>query len=612
MAEPDLNDTDFLKKVELLQMQRDFYKSLLDTLPFTVFAKNKKGEYVYANKYCNEINGFKNDELIGKTDADILGESNLADDFLESDRIVLDEKKGFERLMPLYIGGEFRYEYMMKEPLVDRNGTLAGVTGAVIPKTLNMPFSMLNTREGILLDYIIESGKIIVLRDHSDFPLFSTPNLTLQQILDSDCLFEDSGRILDEAFSHSVVEDVPIHLIIKMFDKNKRLRFCSLTFSCFFDKNRKPFRISAIIVPIEEDKIKEEQFKIEMENARRQFAILGKAQYDLSIYINIESNFYCVLHSTNDYSKIKVQGQWTSLLKELMMRFCAKDSGVLREIIQGIKSQRDYQTEYRKREFRMKDDRNRLRWKIYKIDRARKDFCDGVILSVNDIHDWVLDREVNTASPDYRELIDVLSTVIEFRGLESDEHITRVRQFTRILLSQVSRSYVGVSFTPQDIDLISLAASIHDIGKIAIPDSILLKPGKLTTEEFEIMKTHTIRGCEILDSIGKISHQKFLEYGRVICKHHHERWDGNGYPDKLKGDQIPIEAQVVALADVFDALTSERCYKQPFSYDTAFSMIINGDCGVFSPNLLDCFRKVRREIVEYARISHKDLQDQGE
>ncbi|MDL2257631.1 response regulator [Eubacteriales bacterium OttesenSCG-928-K08] len=192
-------------------------------------------------------------------------------------------------------------------------------------------------------------------------------------------------------------------------------------------------------------------------------------------------------------------------------------------------------------------------------------------------------------------VIDALSTTVEFRSLESGEHIQRVRVLVRILLEQAVKYY---PLNQEMIIAVSSASAMHDIGKIAIPDSILLKPGKLTPEEFEIMKTHTIRGCEILDTLNYTQDQEYFSYCYEICRHHHERWDGRGYPDGLKGDEISIWAQAASLADVYDALTSKRVYKGAYTHDEAVSMILNGECGVFNPKLLECFLAVSGTLCE--------------
>lgn len=196
------------------------------------------------------------------------------------------------------------------------------------------------------------------------------------------------------------------------------------------------------------------------------------------------------------------------------------------------------------------------------------------------------------------QIIDILGTIVEYRNLESGEHVKRVKVFTRILAEEMMKEYPEYGLTKEKIEVIVSASALHDIGKIAIPDNILLKPGKLTAEEFEYMKSHTTRGCEILNNITGVWDE---EYGRVsynICRHHHERYDGKGYPDKLQGDEIPVSAQIVSIADVYDALVSERVYKDSYSKEQAFHMIVTGECGIFSPKLLECFRNVKEAFEE--------------
>ncbi len=192
-------------------------------------------------------------------------------------------------------------------------------------------------------------------------------------------------------------------------------------------------------------------------------------------------------------------------------------------------------------------------------------------------------------------LVNALSSVVEFRSLESGEHIKRVKTFTGILLHHLKTMYPEYGLTDEQLKLIINASALHDIGKITIPDEILLKPGKLTKDEFEIMKTHTTMGCEILERF-KQEENEFYQFCYDICRHHHERYDGNGYPDKLQGEDIPIWAQVVAIVDVYDALVSKRVYKTAYAVEEAERMILAGECGVFSPKVIDCFEASKLEL----------------
>lgn len=198
-------------------------------------------------------------------------------------------------------------------------------------------------------------------------------------------------------------------------------------------------------------------------------------------------------------------------------------------------------------------------------------------------------------------VIDALSTTVEFRNCESGQHIKRIRVLTKILLERATKFY---PVTQEEIEAISGASAMHDIGKIAIPDSILLKPGRLTDEEFNIMKTHTTRGCEILESLNYTQDQQYYNYCYEICRHHHERWDGRGYPDGLKGDEISVWAQATSIADVYDALTSVRVYKDAYTHEEATAMILRGECGTFNPKLLECFLEVKDTLNEQIKTAH--------
>jgi len=199
------------------------------------------------------------------------------------------------------------------------------------------------------------------------------------------------------------------------------------------------------------------------------------------------------------------------------------------------------------------------------------------------------EKKINSINND---MLDVLSMVIEYRDVESGKHIRRIQKFTEALLRILSEKYPKYNIDDEKIALITSASSMHDIGKIAIPDSILLKPGRLTPEEFQIMKQHTSKGCEILEQIDSVEKNDYYKYCYDICHYHHEKWDGLGYPEGLAGDNIPIWAQVVAIADCYDALTSRRSYKDAFSHEKAVEMIRDGACGAFSDEILDCFSMV--------------------
>lgn len=202
----------------------------------------------------------------------------------------------------------------------------------------------------------------------------------------------------------------------------------------------------------------------------------------------------------------------------------------------------------------------------------------------------VVNEQIEKLNKVNQSMIETLATLIEFRDCESGEHVKRICGLTRILLTYISDNYPEYYIDKHEIEKIVNASILHDVGKIAIPDKILNKPGRLTKEEFEIMKQHTVKGSEMLMHIPAIMDEDTFSYTYDICRHHHERWDGRGYPDGLAGDDITIWAQIVALADVYDALTSPRCYKSAYPHDVALNMIYNGECGTFNPKVLEALR----------------------
>ena len=195
-------------------------------------------------------------------------------------------------------------------------------------------------------------------------------------------------------------------------------------------------------------------------------------------------------------------------------------------------------------------------------------------------------------------MIDILSHCVEFRNGESGMHVRNVHILTETLLSALVRRTDRYHISQTDISVISTASALHDIGKIAIPEEILNKPGRFTPEEFAIMKTHSMVGAEMLENLPAYQNEPLVRFAYQICRWHHERWDGRGYPDGLKGDEIPISAQIVAMADVYDALTSERVYKPPFSHEQAVAMIVGGECGQFNPLVMECLKECEDEIRE--------------
>lgn len=203
-------------------------------------------------------------------------------------------------------------------------------------------------------------------------------------------------------------------------------------------------------------------------------------------------------------------------------------------------------------------------------------------------------------------MVEILSNIVEFRNGESGMHVLHIRILTEMLLKRLLEKTDKYGISRSDISMICNASALHDIGKIAVPSEVLNKPGKLTKEEFEIMKTHAAEGGDMLKSIPLRQDEPLIKIAYQICRWHHERYDGRGYPDGLKGEEIPIAAQVVALADVYDALTSKRVYKDAYSHEKAVSMILGGECGIFNPFLLECLNDISEQLEEELHSTSSD------
>jgi putative two-component system response regulator len=199
-------------------------------------------------------------------------------------------------------------------------------------------------------------------------------------------------------------------------------------------------------------------------------------------------------------------------------------------------------------------------------------------------------------------MVSVLAHIVEFRNRESSDHISHVKSLTYMLLKALERRDPSYRLTPENEYIISTASALHDIGKIAIDDEILNKPGKLTSDEYDAMKEHAMQGYTILENVPDIKNEELIRIAKEICRWHHERYDGGGYPDGLRGEEIPISAQIVSIADVYDALTSERCYKKAFDHETAMKMILDGECGTFNPKLLRCLQDIEYILQDRDRL----------
>lgn len=205
-------------------------------------------------------------------------------------------------------------------------------------------------------------------------------------------------------------------------------------------------------------------------------------------------------------------------------------------------------------------------------------------------------EQIYEKEKDNQMMIGILSHIVEFRNGESGSHVLHINKITGMLLERLIQKTDKYDISWHDRYLITTASALHDIGKIGVDEKILNKPGRLTADEFEIMKMHTMIGASMLHSLTMYQDEELVRVATEICRWHHERYDGRGYPDGLKGDEIPISAQVVSVADVYDALASERVYKKAFPHEKAIEMIMNGECGTFNPLLLECLNDIQGRI----------------
>ena len=243
--------------------------------------------------------------------------------------------------------------------------------------------------------------------------------------------------------------------------------------------------------------------------------------------------------------------------------------------------------------------------KLYEQKNDFKERLDKQTLTMRSQY-RLLQQQAMQLKKNNENIINILGTIVEYRNLEGRTHTTRVKGFTKILGKRMMKDYPEYGLTEDKINAIATASVLHDVGKVMLSDAVLLKPGKITAEEFEYVKSHSIKGYDIVNSIADLWEGEYIEYSREIVRWHHEKYDGSGYPDGLKGDEIPISAQLVSVADCYDSLISESVYKGAIPYEEAYNMILQGECGMFSYKLLECLRKAKEEMETYAKSVEKN------
>ncbi|MFR5875038.1 MAG: diguanylate cyclase domain-containing protein [Eubacterium sp.] len=322
---------------------------------------------------------------------------------------------------------------------------------------------------------------------------------------------------------------------------------------------------------------------IEAENGINAVAILQKQLFNISLVL-LDTD----MPKLNGFEVLEVMNKnhWIDDIPVIMI-FSEKDFSIIKDSYAlGI-------TDFIIQPF---DDfvvRNRIENTIFLYTKHKK--------LINMVDAQIYENEKNN-----NIMINILSCIAEIRNQESIFHIINIRTLTEALLKQLKKKSLGVHITYNDISLISNASALYDIGKITLDDKILKKPGKLTEEEFSAVKTHSIQGAYIIKQIPAYQDEPLVKTAYEICRWHHERYDGKGYPDGLYGDEIPLSAQIVSLADVYIALTNERTYRKAYTHQTAMNMINDGECGTFNPLLLECLNDISENI--YNLLSNEIVQ----
>lgn len=249
--------------------------------------------------------------------------------------------------------------------------------------------------------------------------------------------------------------------------------------------------------------------------------------------------------------------------------------------------------------------------KPFDVNMVRRRSANAILLGAKQRRmTSIVSNQIYEKEKSSKLMISILSHIVEFRNGESGLHVLHIQVITDMLLRHlVQKENNPYTISQEEIGLISTASALHDIGKITIPDEILNKPGRLTAEEFTVMKGHSMAGANMLEQLPfEQKDEPLVKTAYEICRWHHERYDGGGYPDGLKGEEIPVSAQAVSLADVYDALTSERCYKAAYSHEKAIEMILAGQCGAFNPLLLECLLDIsgtlKKEMSEKSNIRY--------
>lgn len=606
---------ELLKTIENLQKENDMFKMILEALPVNLFVKDRNCQYQITSRFCDLINGVERGGLKGKTDFDLQKSDNIAQLFYDDDQKIMKSKQGSRILAPALCSGEIKYYDIYKEPLINTYNQVVGVLGLVFePGSTTrdeidfVQYSELfNEFDSMIFDYELSSGKIVVLKGIEELNYINEiKDHFVMTMLELGNIAYDDVNVFLSQFKKIGDVDTQCTSLLKIRDNAGQWRSCALSLTTVFDRNFIAHRAIGVLSFVDEATKRTREFDLSVVEVKKLFSSIIRSRFETILYIHTKTACYAILESNS--SALALSGTI-----ETLTEYCRENIDEGEEVLEYLsgllnvkpgchcdkKETGDVYATFEKLIKRNEE----YRWNKIEVfpfpdlDRKTMDY----VITISDVDDIVKERKQLEIRQINHQFIDVLSSIVESRDFESGNHIKRIKEITRELLMTIMEYYPGYGLDTNMIEVIVAASALHDIGKIAIPDTILLKPGKLTNLEFELMKEHTIRGCDIINNTSAIQDKEYYQYCYEICRHHHERYDGNGYPDGLKEDEISIAAQVVSLADVYDALISKRCYKQAYPEEQVYEMIMSGECGVFNPILLECLTIVRERLLSLYR-----------
>jgi response regulator RpfG family c-di-GMP phosphodiesterase len=598
--------SDIEKKLKQLEEENRMFRMILEAIPINLFVKDTNCKYQVTSRLCDMINGVERNGLKGKSDFDLQNSKEIAQSFYDDDQRIMSTKQGSRMISPTLCGETVKYYDIYKEPLIGENGRVEGILGLVIaPAEMDTDEKNAELEDMVenffgskclMFDYDIKTGNTIILKKLDELGMdFGTHECFEEYLINSGRIKVESKQAVSKMFQKIVNDETEAVLVLDIMDSQGNWHPGVLNLTRIRNSKLNQNRAIGVLSYLNNGEEKTEELIITINAMKRKMYQIMAEKYDAVLYISRKNKMYFCIG--NLIGKMEQQGGMDELMSYMEEYIYEDDKQIYVEALTS-KSEVGRDGHYLSFELRIRNEQGKYRW--YEANVYFAEGIDGVsediVLTFYDVDEIIRIKKQQEVRNANNRLIEVLGSVVESRDLESGNHIQRIKGMTKVLLTAMMENYPEYGLCEDKIEIMSSAATMHDIGKIAIPDNILLKPGRLSIEEFEIMKEHTIRGCKIINSASVIQDEEYYKYCYDICKHHHERYDGKGYPDGLRGDEISIEAQVVSIVDVYDALISRRCYKEAYEEEKAFDMILNGECGAFNPKLIECLLKVRTKL----------------